>query len=303
MNKDINTIHYSVMLEESIDSLELKKGLTVVDCTVNRAGHAERIAKKIGSTGTLIIIDLDRDALSYSYEKLKALKDGPKVLAFHSNYRNIKECLEKAGLKSVDRIFADLGLSSQELDVSGRGFSFLRDEPLHMTFQSEVSKDTFTAKDLINNLPVSSLEQIFKVYGDEQKAWRIANAIVEERDRLSEKRQQISTTGQLVKIIESVVPRSGKSHPATKVFQAIRIAVNDEYEGIKQLVTDGYELLNKKGIFSIITFHSGEDRIVKNMFKAFETKDNKQDKFKPTRKEVLENKRSRSALLRKIKKI
>lgn len=172
-----------------------------------------------------------------------------------------------------------------------------------MTFDSEVDKKTFTAIDLVNNLGVTDLEKIFKVYGDEPKAWKIANAIKEERDRLETSKKRIETTGQLVKIIESVAPRVGKTHPATKVFQAIRIAVNDEYESIKELIKDGLEVLKPGGIFSIITFHSGEDRIVKNLFKSLEKKENKQVKTKPGREEVLENKRSRSAILRTIKKI
>lgn len=183
-----------------------------------------------------------------------------------------------------------------------------------MTFQSEITNDTFTAADLINNLSVANLEKIFQVYGDEPNAWKIANAIVEEREKLetlegkkvkvsNSKNYAIKTTHQLVKIIESVVKRFGKTHPATKVFQAIRIAVNDEYESIKEFVNDSYELLNEGGVLSIITFHSGEDRIVKNLFKSFESKENKQTKIKPSRKEVLENKRSRSAILRTIRKI
>lgn len=296
-------IHYSVLKEESLNSLKLSEGLVVVDATVNRAGHAAEIAKQIGKEGTLVIFDLDLDALEYSKNLLEKIENGPKIIPIHSNYRNIKTQLELNGIKKVDRIFADLGLSSQELEISGRGFSFQKDEPLYMTFNSEVSKSTFTAIDLINNLSVANLEKIFKVYGDEPYAWKIANKIVEVRQELEDKKKKIQTTKQLVDIIESVAPRKGKTHPATRVFQAIRIAVNDEYESIKEFVRDGYELLENGGIFAIITFHSGEDRIVKNLFKSFESKNNKQEKIKPSRKEILENKRSRSALLRIIQKI
>ncbi len=292
---DINAIHYSVLKNESISSLNLISGLTCVDATVNRAGHALEIAKKIGSNGTLIIFDLDKQALDFSKRKLESLENGPKIIPIHSNYSQLKEKLAENGIERVDRIFADLGLSSQELEISGRGFSFQKDEPLHMTFQSEVDENTFTAKDLLNNLSAESLTQIFQVYGGEPKAWKIANAIVEAREI-----NPITTTKQLAEVIEKVSPRKGKTHPATKVFQAIRIAVNDEYESIKKFVTDGYDLLNVGGIFSIITFHSGEDRIVKNLFKTFETKDNKQEKVKPSREETVENKRSRSAILRTI---
>lgn len=301
--KDENTIHFSVLKDESINSLELAPGQTVVDATVNRAGHALEIAKAIGKTGTIIIFDLDKKALEYSKQKLENLVDGPKVIAIHSNYRHLKEKLLEQKIEKVDKIFADLGLSSQELEISGRGFTFQKDEPLHMTYQSEINENTFTAKDLINNLSAASLEKIFKVYGDEKFAWKIANKIVEVREQLEEKKKQIETTGELVQIIESVVKRSGKAYPATKVFQAIRIAVNDEYDGIQELVEDGYEILSPGGVMSIITFHSGEDRIVKNLFKSLEIKGNKQVKIKPSREEELENKRSRSAILRTIKKI
>lgn len=316
-NNHINPdeLHYSVLKQESLDSLNLSKGLIVVDATVNRAGHALEIAKKIGPSGTLIIIDLDKDALEYSKKKLENLPNHPKIIAIHSNYRHLKQKIQEyiPEINKVDRIFADLGLSSQELEISGRGFSFQKDEPLYMTYQSVIDKDTFTAIDLVNNLSVANLEKIFKVYGDEQASWKIANAIVESRyeSELNPSKikllqqdndKKILTTRQLVEIIESVSPRRGKTHPATRVFQALRIAVNDEYESIKEFVNDGYELLKDQGVLSIITFHSGEDRIVKRLFKIVETKNNKQIKIKPNRKEILENKRSRSAILRTVTK-
>ena len=284
------------MKDESIQSLNLKENQIVVDCTVNRGGHAIEIAKAIGRDGTLIIFDLDLQALEHSKKMLESLENGPKIIPIHSNYRNIKVELQKLGIESVDRIFADLGLSSQELDESGRGFTFQKDEPLYMTFQSEVNDKTFTAKDLLNNLEQKSLQDIFENYGDDKNAYKISKAIINYRDTHGE----IKTTGELVKIIESVAKRSGKSHPATKIFQAIRIAVNDEYEGIKELLKDGYEMLSPTGVMSIITFHSGEDRIVKNIFNSLNKKNN--SKWKPSRKEILENKRSRSALLRTIVK-
>lgn len=293
--KDENAIHYSVLKDESVSSLKLNAGQVVVDATVNRAGHATEIAKVLGKKGTLIIFDLDKKALDFSKSKIEALENSPKVIAIHSNYRFLKSKLSKNGILKVDRIFADLGLSSQELEISGRGFSFQKDEPLYMTFQSEVDNSTFTAKDLLNNLSAENLAKIFQAYGDEPKAWKIAKAIVEKREF-----KKLETTKDLVEIVEAVSPRKGKTHPATKIFQALRIAVNDEYESIKEFVNDGYDILNEEGIFSIITFHSGEDRIVKNIFKSFETKNNKQEKIKPSRKEVLENKRSRSAILRTI---
>jgi 16S rRNA (cytosine1402-N4)-methyltransferase len=298
------------MLKELIESLDLQVGEIVVDCTVNRAGHAMEIANVIGPTGTLVMFDLDQAALREAKERLEGEMEKdtlPKMYFIHSNYRNIKSELEKIGISKVDKIFADLGLSSQELEISGRGFTFQKDEPLYMTFNSEVDRNTFTAADLISNLSSANLEKIFQVYGDEPKSWKIANSIVEEREKLSEKKKKIETTGQLVEIIEKVTgyvkgKSKSKTHPATKIFQAIRIAVNDEYEGIKDLIKDGYEILQTGGKMSIITFHSGEDRIVKKFFKEMcngET-ENEEVKQKPSAEEVKENRRSRSAMLRTL---
>lgn len=298
---DHNTLHIPVLLQESIDSLNLKPGMKVVDCTVNRAGHATEIAKVIGKNGKLIIFDLDKVALSYATEKLSSLPNAPTIIPIHSNYRNIKSELEKVGVSQVDAIFADLGLSSQELDVSGRGFSFRYDEPLIMTFQSEVTPETFTAKDLVSNLSAESLAQIFKSYGDETQAYKIAKKIVEMREV-----KEIDTTQDLVDAVIAAVGKKPwqKTHPATKIFQAIRIAVNDEYEGVKQLLIGGFEILRSEGRFSIITFHSGEDRIVKEFFKnLYEQRlTTKPVKTKPADVEIKRNPRSRSAILRQTQK-
>lgn len=299
---DHDTLHIPVLLHESIDSLQLKKGDTAVDCTVNRGGHSEEIARAIGKTGTLIIFDLDKQALDFSTARLQNLPNAPTIIPIHANYRTIKAQLVGKGIWKVDAIFADLGLSSQELDISGRGFSFQRNEPLHMTFQSEVSDDTFTAKDLLNNLSAELLANIFRAYGDEPQARKIAEKIIEFRVA-----KPLETTQDLVSAVIAAVGRKTwqKAHPATRVFQAIRIAVNDEYEGIGELLNDGFEILKPGGRFSIITFHSGEDRIVKTFFKEkFERQEStKPLKTKPTSTEIQQNLRSRSALLRTITKI
>lgn len=299
---DHNKLHIPVLLHESIDSLQLTRGDIVVDCTVNRGGHAEKITQLIGETGTLIIFDLDKQALDFSTASLQNLPNAPKIIPIHANYRTIKAQLAERGLEQVDAIFADLGLSSQELDVSGRGFSFQRNEPLHMTFQSEVNQDTFTAKDLLNNLPADLLANIFRAYGDEPQAKKIAEKIVEMRTV-----KPIETTQDLTDAVIAAVGRKPwqKAHPATRVFQAIRIAVNDEYEGIKELLNDGFEILKHDGNFSIITFHSGEDRIVKNFFKEkFANQEStKPLKTKPTDIEIKNNPRSRSGILRTITKV
>jgi 16S rRNA (cytosine1402-N4)-methyltransferase len=303
--KDIDTLHIPVLFQESIDSLHLKEGDIVVDCTVNRGGHAEEIVKKIGKNGTLVIFDLDLDALDFAKERLENLKSS-KIISFHTNYRNIKEKLEEIGINKVNAIFADLGLSSQELEISGRGFTFQKDEPLLMTFQSSINEDTLTARDLLNDLNASQLSDIIKNYGDETKSKKIAEKIVETRENLKKEGHKIETTGQLVNIIIEAVGHKPwmKSHPATKTFQALRIAVNDEYDGIRQLIDDGFEILDNGGFMSIITFHGGEDTIVKYKFNELKKQSEVKiiKKIKPGRDEVTANRRSRSAILRSIEK-
>jgi 16S rRNA (cytosine1402-N4)-methyltransferase len=297
------TIHVPVMMSESIESLDLKSGDIVVDCTVNHAGHASVIADRIGKSGTLIINDLDKNALKFSLAKLSKSGSAPTIIPLHDNYRNIKQNLAALGIAEVQKIFADLGLSSDELERSGRGFTFQKVEPLLMTFQSEVGTDTFTARDLLHNLSTKQLEDIFKNYGDETRAKKIAMEIVKAR----EAGVQIETTKDLVDIITKVSPYKPwqKTHPATKVFQALRIAVNDEYDGIKELITSTLELLSVGGILSIITFHSGEDRIVKNEFNNLKAEGLIKiiPKQKPSAEEIKSNRRSRSAILRTFQKL
>jgi 16S rRNA (cytosine1402-N4)-methyltransferase len=294
-------LHIPVLLQESIDSLNLKTGDTVVDCTVNYGGHAEMIAKAIGKAGKLIIFDLDLQALKSATERLQKLENAPQIFPIHSNYRFLKEKLERLGIEKVDAIFADLGLSSQELDISGRGFSFRFDEPLLMTFQSEVRAETLTAKDLLNTLGSEQLANIFKAYGDEMQARKIAEEIVRKRGE-----KNFETTFDLVNAVISAVGRKPwlKTHPATRIFQALRIAVNDEYDGVKDLLESGFEKLKAGGQFSIITFHSGEDRLVKEFFreKYKENLSSKPNKIKPIKEEITKNSRSRSAILRNIQK-
>jgi 16S rRNA (cytosine1402-N4)-methyltransferase len=314
--------HIPILLSESVDSLEINPNDIVIDVTVNRAGHSKEFAKHLNQNGSLICFDLDKIALKEAEENLKKpeqttpsnLPDLPPLLSegefptlhfIHSNFRNIKSELEKISINKVDKIFADLGLSSQELDISGRGFTFQKDEPLYMTLQSEVNENTLTAKDLLQTLNVQQLTDIFRTYGDDVNSYKIAKYIVEERDG---KNRKIETTQDLVKIIEEIVPKKPweNKNPSTKIFQALRIAVNDEYDALRELLNDGFEILKVGGIFSIITFHSGEDRIVKTFFKE-KVKENKakenHKKIKPSDEEVEGNRRSRSAILRSITKL
>lgn len=302
-------MHIPVLLNESVDSLNLKEKDIVVDATVNRAGHSLSIAKKIGKGGTLICIDLDQDALLDAEKFLNknlTAKEHPKIFFVKDNFRNLEKILEKLKIKKIDGLVADLGVSSQEIDDSGRGFSFQRDEPLLMTLKNPVVKGDLTAEYIVNNWQEETLADIIYYYSDERYAKRIARNIVEAR-----RGKEIKTTFQLVDIISKSVPanyKHGKTHFATKTFQAIRIATNDEI-GAEGDLLKALEVLKEKCKASIITFHSGEDRAVKNFIKANKGTfklvkfEKKKDFIEPSREEIRSNVRSRSAKLRVIEKL
>jgi len=303
-------MHIPVLLNESIEALNLKPKDVVVDATVNRAGHSLEIAKKIGKSGTLICIDLDQDALSeaekFLNKNLKA-KDKPKIIFIKDNFRNLEKVLESLKIKSIDGLVADLGVSSQEIDDSGRGFSFQRDEPLLMTLKNPVEKGDLTAEYIVNNWQEENLADIIYYYSDERYAKRIARNIIEAR-----RGKEIKTTFQLVDIISKSVPlnyKHGKTHFATKTFQAIRIATNDEIGAEGDLLFALEKVLKEKSLASIITFHSGEDRVLKKFVKANKETlklvkfENKKDFIEPSREEIRNNVRSRSAKLRVIQKL
>jgi 16S rRNA (cytosine1402-N4)-methyltransferase len=295
--------HIPVLLHESIDALQIKKGGTYVDCTTNRGGHSKEIAKLIGETGTLICIDLDQDALKAAEEMLQALADHPKLHFVHSNFRHIRQVLVSLGISHVDGIIADLGLSSQELDESKRGFTFRYDEPLLMTFDAMPTEDTVTAYDIVNTWSEETLADIFFGYADEKYSRRIARQIVAHRNG-----KEIKTTFDLVSIIESAVPASyknKKTHCATKTFQALRMAVNDELGSVQELIRSLPEVLSPGGRVAIITFHSTEDRIVKQELRLHKEalKIITKKAIVPTREEERSNPRARSAQLRIAEKL
>lgn len=302
-------MHIPVLLNESIDALNLKEKDIVVDATVNRAGHSLAIAKKIGKCGTLICIDLDRDALDEAEKFLNknlSAKERPKIFFVQDNFRNLQKILEDLKINNIDGLVADLGVSSQEIDDSGRGFSFQKDEPLLMTLKNPVEKGDLTAEYIVNNWQEENLADIIYYYSDERYAKRIARNIVEDR-----RKKEIKTTFDLIDIISKSVPinyKHSKTHFATKTFQAIRIATNDEI-GAEGDLLKSLEVLKEKSCASIITFHSGEDRVLKNFVKANKDKfklvkfENKKDFQEPAREEIKNNVRSRSAKLRVIQKI
>jgi 16S rRNA (cytosine1402-N4)-methyltransferase len=292
--------HIPVLLSETLEQLDLKKGQTVVDCTTNRAGHSIEIAKRIGKTGTLICIDLDSVALDEAKLKLETLGSNmPTIYFVQDNFRNIQSILSGLDIKKVDRVIADLGLSSQELDISGRGFSFMRDEPLLMTFTSPVTDEVLTARDVVNHWSEKTIADILFHFSDERYAYRIAKKIVEYRVK-----KEIETTYELVDIINSAVPavyKSGKTNSATKTFQALRMAVNSEIDSITELLNVMPDILNIDGRVSIITFHSTEDRTVKDIIRKLRDKNIRPlitKATKPSNEELEKNPRSRSAQLR-----
>ncbi|WP_055667645.1 16S rRNA (cytosine(1402)-N(4))-methyltransferase RsmH [Desnuesiella massiliensis] len=254
--------HISVLLNECIEALNIKEDGIYIDCTLGGAGHSSEILKRLSNKGILIGIDQDSDALAAAKEKLKDYKN---VIYVHDNFYNIEKILKDLKIEKVDGILMDLGVSSYQLDNAERGFSYMNDAALDMRMDRD---KTFTAYNIINEYSEEDLFRIIKEYGEEKFARRIANFIVESR-----KIKPIETTFQLVDIIKRAIPAKARRegpHPAKRTFQAIRIEVNNELNIIENTIEKGIENLNPEGRIAVITFHSLEDRIVKNVFKRIE---------------------------------
>lgn len=248
--------HVSVLLDECLEGLNIKPDGTYVDGTLGGAGHSSQIAKRL-TTGHHIGIDRDPVALKAAGERLAPF--GDKVTLVHSNFCEIKQVLEDLEIEGVDGILLDLGVSSPQLDDGSRGFSYMADAPLDMRMNSE---DTMSAYDVVNTWSQDELKRILYDYGEERYAPRIAAAICARRAE-----KPIETTLELVDVIRSAMPAQAlreKQHPAKRSFQAIRIAVNDELGSVEKVMRDAIPCLNKGGRLAVITFHSLEDRIVKN---------------------------------------
>jgi 16S rRNA (cytosine1402-N4)-methyltransferase len=291
--------HRPVLLGEAIEYLAIQADDCVVDATLGGAGHAKAIAEKLGSNGVLIGFDLDRTAIERGREALVGVK--PQVHLIEANFRDLEMRLKELGVKKVSKILFDLGWSSYQLD-SGRGFSLHADEPLLMTYSA--SGGAVTAAVIVNKWEESSLADIIYGFGEERYSRRIAKAIVKRREV-----QPFVTAQELAETIKDCVParyRFGRIHPATRTFQALRIAVNDELGALKDGLEGAWRVLEKDGRIAVITFHSIEDRIVKRMFKGFEeTGEGERIMRKPivpSAAEVRENPRARSAKLRVIQK-
>ena len=248
--------HVSVLLQECIDGLNIRPDGIYVDGTLGGAGHSSQIAARL-TTGRLIGIDRDPVALKAAGERLKPF--GDRVTLVHSNFCEIATVLRDLGISGVDGILMDLGVSSPQLDDAARGFSYMADAPLDMRMNGE---DRLTAKDVVNTWSYEELRRILFDYGEERYAPQIASAICRRREGKS-----IETTMELVDIIRSAMPPAAlreKQHPAKRSFQAIRIAVNDELGSVEKVMVDAIPCLNPGGRLAVITFHSLEDRIVKN---------------------------------------
>lgn len=247
--------HIPVLFNETIDSLNIVPGGVYVDCTAGGGGHSSAILERLGE-GRLIAVDRDPEAIA----TLGARFGGdPRVTLVHDNFFNIKAILSSLGIEQVNGVLADLGVSSHQLDEPARGFSFHHDAPLDM----RMSLEGMSAADAVNDLPQHELQRIIYEYGEEKFAPAISRAIVRAREQ-----KRIETTLELAEIIKSAMPAAAKrdGHPARRTFQAIRIYINGELDGLSQAVTDMFDCLDKGGRVSIITFHSLEDRIIKQAF-------------------------------------
>jgi 16S rRNA (cytosine1402-N4)-methyltransferase len=257
------SFHKPVMLKEAIDSLDCKPGGIYLDGTIGGGGHAYHILTKTAPDGILIGIDADDDALATS-ERILELFAKRKILV-KGNFADIGKILDGLNIKKIDGILFDLGVSSHQLETAERGFSFSLDAPLDMRMDR---RQELSAYDLVNTLSAKKLERIIKKYGEEIMAGRVVRAISEKK-----KIAPIKTTKELAAIIVGALPphlKRKRTHPATKTFQALRIAVNDELSNLYKAINDGIDVLKKGGRFSIISFHSLEDRIVKNLFRSWE---------------------------------
>lgn len=251
--------HVSVLYDECIDNLNIDPDGIYVDGTLGGGGHASGICQRLSENGTLIGIDRDRDALNAAQKRLKPYPCNK--IFVQSNYSDIKNVLDQLGIDEIDGALLDLGVSSFQLDNGERGFSYMQDAPLDMRMSQD---DTFTAWDVVNKYSEKDLMKIIKDYGEEKWASRIAKFIVQARSEAP-----VETTGQLVDIIKSAIPAAARRdgpHPAKRCFQAIRIEVNDELGQLERAVGEFCDVLADKGRLCIITFHSLEDRIVKNLF-------------------------------------
>lgn len=301
MTFELSEIHKPVLLQEILQILNPQPGQTFIDATVNGGGHASAILGRIGSKGKLLGIDRDRtliDVLPGYHPELA----GSNVTLAHDSFANLADIAQKTGFEKADGILFDLGFSTYHIEQSGRGFSFLRDEPLDMRY--DPSSD-ITAETIINEWPRQAIENILREFGEERFAGRISRAIVEKR-----RQHRIVKTGELAAIIARAIPgrfRRARINPATRTFQAFRIAVNDELNHLQKGLDSAYDVLGAGGIMAVIAFHSLEDRLVKHFFRKKKGEGVMrlitEKPVRPEEHEKKNNPRARSAKLRSAQKI
>ncbi len=299
-------MHIPVLLDEIIDSLNPGQGKRIIDATIGGGGHARAILERMMPDGKMLGIEWDGKLLEQLKARMENSEFKNNLILVNDSYVNLKSIADDNDFNEADGVLFDLGMSSWHLEEAGRGFSFQKDEPLDMRFGSylEIEKDNLSAEKIINKYPEPELVRILKEYGEERFSKPIAAAIVRER-----KREPIKSTFQLVEIIKEAVPfwyRRRKIHFATRTFQALRIAVNNELENIEKGLGQAIDVLKKGGRLAVISFHSLEDRIVKNFFRS-KSKEGTINLItkKPLRaslKEITQNPRARSAKLRVVEK-
>lgn len=308
--------HKPVLLSEVVDGLNIKADGIYLDGTVGGGGHAREIGSRLGSDGQLVCLDRDLEAIAAARKRLAGMACS--ISLFHSNYGDVKQVLKDQGIKNPNGALLDLGVSSFQLDTARRGFSYMQDGRLDMRMDAS-NEAGLTAEDIVNEYSESEIHRIIKNYGEERWAKRIAEFIVKER-----KKKRISSSLELVSIIKKAIPKKARidgPHPAKRTFQALRIEVNGELEGLARAVEDFIDILAPGGRLAVISFHSLEDRIVKEVFAGRlnpctcppqlpcvcgKTTDVKKVTGKPimaSEEEVKENPRSRSAKLRIIEKL
>lgn len=291
-------MHRSVLLQEVIERLAIQPNDIIVDATFGGGGHSKKFAELLGTDGILVGLDVDSLALARGREVLEGV--APMTHLVQANFRTVGNVLNELEIKKADKFLFDLGYSSMQLEEGGRGLSFQKDEPLLMTLTDAVGPETLTAERIVNEWSEDQIETILRGYGEEQFSRRIARAIVAAREEAP-----IETTGGLVEIISRAVPgwyRNRRINPATKTFQALRIAVNDELDAIREGLEGAYAHLAPGGRIAVITFHSIEDRVVKRLFRSWKEAGRGAEEPKkpiaPSREETKENPRARSAKLR-----
>jgi len=296
-------MHAPVLLKEVIEYLKPEPGDIILDATIDGGGHAEAIMQKIGKTGTLIGIDQDAVILENLKSQISNLKNN--VILINGNFRNLDELLKNNNIEKIDGAIFDLGTSMLQLEESGRGFTFQKNEPLLMTYKSDINSTDLIAQDIVNKWSEKDIADILYKYGEERFSRRIAKNIVDIRER-----KEIKTTFDLSEIIRLSVPSFYRNNQrlncCTKTFQALRIAVNDELNAIEEGLSRVWKLLSAESRLVVISFHSLEDRIVKNFFKEKSKKEEglilTKKPIIPSQEEIISNFSSRSAKLRVIEK-